>query len=83
MGQWLRFGLDLSVKGLVVVGIRVRVSLQEINVILFNVPKSDLRQPLCVCVCVCERERVCVCECVCVCVCVISPCLKIPARHCV
>ena len=33
--------------------VRVRVSLQEINVSLCNVPKSDLRKNVYVCVCVC------------------------------
>ena len=38
--------------------VKVRVSLQEINVSLCNVPKRDLGRHVCVCVCVCAR----VCE---------------------
>ena len=49
LGQWLRLGLGVSVRQVVVM-VMVRVSLQEINVSLCNVPKSDLGRRVYVCV---------------------------------
>ena len=37
----------------VVIVVRVRVSVQEINTSLCKYPKSYLSKPVCVCVCVC------------------------------
>ena len=51
------FGSVVKVRQVVV---SVRVSLQEVNGSLCNVPKSDQGQFICVCVCVC----VCLCVCV-------------------
>ncbi len=50
--------------------VRLRVSLQGMNVSQCNVLKSDGNKHVSVCVCVCVCVSVCVYVCVCVCVCV-------------